>query len=169
MNLFHPCTPESLNENPFSLIGKDWMLITAGTDAHYNTMTASWGGVGVLWNKNVCFCFIRPQRHTLKFLEEQDRFTLSFFPDGYRDALTYCGRHSGRDVDKAKETGLTPHALSSDTVTFEEARLVLTCKKLYLQDMTPESFLDPSLVAQHYPNNDFHKVFVAEIESVYTK
>lgn len=169
MNLFQSCTPESLNENPFRLIGKDWMLITAGTPDHHNTMTASWGGVGVLWNKNVCFCFVRPQRHTLGFLEENERFTLSFFPEDCRDALTYCGRHSGRDVDKAKETGLIPCSVEEGTTTFEQARLVLVCKKLYLQDMTPESFLDPALVKQHYPQSDFHKVFVAEIEKCYTK
>ncbi len=169
MTLFQPCTLEALNENPFRIIGKDWMLITAGTPEHHNTMTASWGGVGVLWNKNVCFCFVRPQRHTLKFLEENDRFTLSFFADEYREALTFCGRHSGRDVDKAKETGLTPCSTEEGTSTFEQARLVLVCRKLYLQDMTPESFLDPALVAQHYPQNDFHKVFVAEIEKCYTK
>lgn len=169
MSQFQPCAPEALAENPFHLIGKDWMLITAGTESHYNTMTASWGGMGVLWNKNVCFSFVRPQRHTLSFLEAQERFTLSFFPEDCRDALTYCGRYSGRDVDKAKETGLVPHALADDAVTFEQARLVLTCKKLYVQNMTPEGFLDPGLVEQHYPGKDFHRVFVGEIESCYRK
>ena len=122
MSLFHSCSPETLNENPFHLIGKEWMLITAGTEEKYNTMTASWGGLGVLWSKNVCFCFVRPQRYTLPFLMEQDRFTLSFFTEDYRDALTYCGRHSGRDVDKAKEIGLRPFFLKPNLVTFEQAR-----------------------------------------------
>lgn len=167
MSQFSLTNPDMLSDNPFRLIGKDWMLITAGTPTHYNTMTASWGGMGVLWGKNVCFCFVRPQRHTLSFLKEQDHFTLSFFPEEYREAITYCGRHSGRDVDKAQETGLIPHPLSEDAVTFQQARLVLVCKKLYLQDITAEGFIDPQLISQHYPNGDFHKVFIGEIQQCY--
>lgn len=169
MNQFRLCQPELLTQNPFQLIGKDWMLITAGTLPHHNTMTASWGGMGVLWNKNVCFCFIRPQRYTLPFVEQQERFTLSFFAEEYKDALTFCGRHSGRDVDKEKETGLIPCALSDDAITFEQAQLVLTCKKLYVQDITPDGFLDAAMVAQHYPNKDFHRVFVGEIETCHIR
>lgn len=108
MNGFTQTDCLSLHDNLFKLIGKDWMLVTAGDQKSYNTMTASWGGAGVLWNKNVAFTFIRPQRYTLPFMEANDYYTLSFYPEAMRSALSYCGTKSGRDVDKAKETGLIP-------------------------------------------------------------
>lgn len=71
-------------------------------------MTASWGGVGVLWNKNVATVYIRPQRYTKEFVDGNEKFTLTFFSEQYRNALTYLGRVSGKDGDKIKESGLTP-------------------------------------------------------------
>ena len=104
---FVEITPAQIAENAFKAISKDWMLITAGTLASYNTMTASWGGWGHLWGRDVCFCVIRPQRHTFGFMEQASHFTLSFFDEAYRSALDFCGSRSGRDVDKAAATGLT--------------------------------------------------------------
>src|SRR6056297_354780 len=101
---FTKIKPDKLRENPFQLIGQQWMLVTAGTLKHWNTLTASWGGMGVLWNRNVCFAFIRPSRYTYEFIEEHEDFTLSFFAEKYREALRYCGSHSGREVDKAAQT-----------------------------------------------------------------
>ena len=103
-------TVESLSFNPFTKIGKEWMLISAydekRTDKKINTMTASWGGVGVLWGKNVFFCFVRPQRFTKEFIDAQDTVTLSFFGEEYKEALTKCGRISGRNCDKITDAGL---------------------------------------------------------------
>jgi flavin reductase (DIM6/NTAB) family NADH-FMN oxidoreductase RutF len=159
--------PTELSKNPFSLIGQEWMLITAGDQKKANTMTASWGGVGILWNKPVAFCFIRPQRYTLEFVEREDYYTLSFFGPEYRKALNYCGSHSGRDGDKFAACGLTP---SYDLAPYpEEANLVLVCKKLYKQDMEKDCFLDPALVEKNYPAGDFHRTFVGEIVKVLVK
>ena len=124
---FKETIPELLTDNPFKLIGKDWMLITSGTTASFNTMTASWGGLGVLWEKKVAFCFIRPTRHTYEFVERSQYFTLSFFTERHRKALSFCGSHSGRDTDKIKGAGLTP-AHGGGFVYFEEARLVMANK-----------------------------------------
>lgn len=156
-----------ISANPFKLIGSDWMLITAGNEKNYNTMTASWGGVGVLWNKNVAFSFVRPQRYTLEFLEREDYFTLSFFNDKYKSALSFCGSHSGRDVNKTEQTGLTPN-FSEDAPFFDEAKLVLVCKKVYGQFLTPESFIDLEL-EKNYSNKDYHKMFIGEIVKVLVK
>lgn len=153
---------EQLTDNPFRLIGKDWMLITAGTLESWNTMTASWGGLGILWNKPVAFAFIRPTRHTFGFAERNDRFTLSFFDETHRDALTLCGTKSGRDTDKAKETGLVPVAGSPGTVYFEQARLVLECRKLHAQDLDPDGFIDPA-IHDTYQDEDFHRMYVGEV------
>jgi flavin reductase (DIM6/NTAB) family NADH-FMN oxidoreductase RutF len=165
-NHFTPTSPESLDENTFTLIGKEWMLITAGTIDHWNTMTASWGGLGVLWGKNVSFCFVRNTRYTFEFMNESPTFSLTFFDEKHRSALDYCGSNSGRDVDKAKETGLTPVEIDG-SVAFTEARLVLVCRKLYEQDMDPASFVDPS-IADHYVQKDYHRIYVGEIVNCLT-
>ncbi|MCX7773582.1 MAG: flavin reductase [Clostridia bacterium] len=152
-----------LTDNVFSLIGHDWMLVTSGTPEHYNTMTASWGGMGVLWNKNVCFVFVRPTRYTYEFMEKNDTFSLSFFTPEWKKALNVCGTKSGRDIDKAKETGLVAFAGQNKTTGFEQARLVIECKKLYFQDLNPENFLDKSIDAAMYALKDYHRMYVGEI------
>ncbi len=158
---FKEIKPELLTDNPFKLIGSDWMLITAGTPQSFNTMTASWGGMGILWERKVCFCFIRPTRHTYEFMERSADFTLSFFEERYRDALLFCGSHSGRDTDKVKESGLTPINENGFTY-FEEARIVLASRKLYYQDISPARFLDPG-IERMYPLKDYHRMFIGEI------
>lgn len=152
----------AIPDNAIRLIGDDWMLITAGTLDSYNTMTASWGALGVLWGRPVAFCFVRPQRHTYGFIERHDTFSLSFFRERYRNALTFCGTKSGRDVDKAREAGLTALAGNDGTVHFEQARLVFECRKLYFQDIDPDRFLDPA-IADNYPKQDYHRMYVGGI------
>lgn len=159
---FKSISPEKISENTFKLIGKDWMLITAGNIDKFNTMTASWGGLGVLWNKNIAICFIRPQRYTYEFMEKADVFTLSFFDEKYRAALQLCGSKSGRDIDKAKAAGITPVTGDSGSIYFEEAKLVLECRKIYYQDINPEYFLDKG-IQKNYPARDYHRMYVGEI------
>ena len=163
-----PVDPYKLNESIFKLIGKDWTLITAGTPDAVNTMTASWGCAGILWNKPVCICFIRPQRHTLGFVEANDRLSLSFFDEEYRAALTYCGRNSGRDVDKFEECDLTPVFSDKRAAYIEEARLVLLCRKLYVGSLKETEFLDTEML-NHYKEKDYHKFFICEIEEILKK
>lgn len=164
---FEEAKLEMLRENPFKLIGTDWMLVTAGTPDSFNTMTASWGGMGVLWQKQVCFCFIRPTRYTYEFIERARYFTLSFFDERYRDVLNLCGSRSGRDTDKVKESGITP-VKEDGYVYFTEARLVLICKKLYYQDISPDHFVDPQIDSL-YPAKDYHRMYVGEITTCLTK
>ncbi len=165
MSSFRNITPQELSENPFSLVGQEWMLITAGTEHTCNTMTASWGGMGILWNLPVAFAFVRPQRHTYTLLENSDTFSLSFLPETYRDALRYCGSHSGRDGDKFAATGLT---VTGSTPYIEQARLVLVCRKLHTVAFTAEQFVDDTLL-NHYKANDFHRQYIGEIVEVLTK
>lgn len=162
MNLLQKVAPEALSENPFKLIGKDWMLITAGKKEAFNTMTASWGGMGVLWNKNVCFVFVRPSRYTYEFVEREEFLTLSFFDENYRDVLKLCGSKSGREMDKVAACGLTPLVTDVGGIAFSEARLVLTCKKLYHQEIDPKQFLDAGL-EKNYNGADYHRMYVCEV------
>ena len=157
-----------LQFNPFTKIGFQWMLITAGNETGYNTMTASWGGMGVLWGKNVVTTYIRPQRYTKKFVDENDTFTLSFYSEEYRNALNICGTKSGRDCNKVEEAGLTPYFVDG-TSAFEEAELILVCRKIYEDHMPPENFIAKENDAKWYPNKDYHTMYIAEIEKVLVK
>ena len=154
-----------LSFNPFSKIGSQWMLITAGDESGFNTMTASWGGMGVLWGKNVVTTYIRPQRYTKKFVDANDTFTVSFYGPEYKKALDICGSRSGRDCDKVKEAGLTPY-FTDGTCAFEEAEMILVCRKLYEDTMPPENFIAKENDAKWYPNKDYHTMYISGIEKV---
>ena len=143
-------------------------LIDSLPGESYNTMTASWGAMGELWNKDVCFCFIRPQRYTYEFTEKNELFTLSFFGEEYRKALSFCGRNSGRDCDKAKETGLTPIEVDG-SVSFEESEIIIVLKKIAYQDIKPEGFIDESIDEKNYPQKDYHRMYIGEVVSCYVK
>ncbi len=150
------------------MIDDGWALITAGDESAYNTMTASWGGIGELWNRDVCFIFIRPSRHTKKFVDEQELFTLSFPGEEYRKALTYCGRNSGRDGNKFEASGLTP-VFVDGTVAVGEADAIFICKKIAQQEITPNGFLDEAIDTSCYPLKDYHTMYIGEIVKVLVK
>jgi len=155
--------PYNLDESVFRLLDKDWMLITSGNESNFNTMTASWGGFGILWDLPMAFIFVRPQRYTYQFLEQNDWFTLTFFGPGYRKVLNFCGSRSGRDVDKIASTGLIPKTTESGNIYFEGARLVFECRKMYYQDLDPVNFLDKRIINK-YPSGDYHRMYFGRIE-----
>ena len=166
MKGFTKITPYEISDNMFTMINKDWLLTASGTPCDHNMLTCSWGGMGVIWQRPVCTVVVRPQRHTYQFLEKNNYFTVSVFSEKYRSALNFCGTKSGRDFDKAKESGLTPAAVG-ESVAFEQARLVLLCKKTYVSDLKKENFLDAKIPGDDYPEGDFHRVYVGEIVEVY--
>ncbi len=152
--------------NPMTRISDEWMLITAGTlERGYNTMTASWGHLGSLWGHPTSVVYVRPQRYTKEFIDRENFYTLSFFSASHHRALGYLGAHSGRDEDKVAAVGLTP--VSDDRGTwFAEANLVIACRKLYRAPLTEEGFLDRRVLEEHYPEKDFHDLYVGEIVKV---
>lgn len=154
---------DMLKESVFSLIGDRWMLVAA-TDksGRTNAMTASWGGMGVLWGKKVAFVFIRPQRYTKRFVDEAAKFTLSFFDDSYKNMLGYMGKVSGKDEDKIAKSGLTVTDRNGAPV-FKEASLTLVCRKTYRDTLKEENLIDKSIIEKWYPQKDYHDVYVAEI------
>ena len=159
-----------LQFNPFDLIAKDWMLVTAGNETRgYNTMTASWGHLGSIWGhgggKATAVIYVRPQRYTKEFVDREGMFTLTFFDESYHKALGYLGSHSGRDGDKVAHVGLTP-VFSDDTTYFAEAKLVLICRKLYQAPLLESGFVDREVVEEHYPTRDFHDLYIGQIEKV---
>ena len=160
--MFKKIDPMTLDLNVFTTIGERWMLVTAGTAERCNTMTASWGGLGILWNKPMATIYIRPQRYTRQFVDEQEYFTLAFFSAEYRKTLGVCGSKSGRDIDKVKECGFTV-ALSEQggAPYFEEAELVLVCRKRMTMHMDPAAI--PAEIKEKNYRGDYHYIYWGEI------
>ena len=163
MNRFRTVRPEEFDPL-FRRIGSDWMLISASDGSRTNTMTASWGGCGILWNRPVAVCLIRPQRYTYGIVEAAGQLSLSFLPEAFRPALSWCGSHSGRESDKFAGAGLT--CRFADGIPYPaEAAQVLLCRKLYADDIRESRFLDASLLS-NYRGDDFHRFYICEIERV---
>lgn len=160
---------KTLDMKPFEKIGSEWMLISAEKDGKANTMTASWGGIGVLWGKNVATVYIRPQRHTKEFVDAGDTFTISFFGGEHMKELGYLGKVSGKDVpDKIEQSGL--HLTEVDGQPgFEEATQVLVCRKLYHDEIKTENFYEPEEDERWYPEKDYHTMYIAEIRECWVR
>jgi flavin reductase (DIM6/NTAB) family NADH-FMN oxidoreductase RutF len=164
MKLFTAIDPKKMPGNPFQLIGSEWMLITAANGGQVNTMTASWGGLGVMWGMNVAYIALRPSRLTKALIDASDTFSLTFFDPSYKKQMSYLGTVSGRDEPKILKSGLTV-AYAGDTPYFDEARLVLVCRKIYHQVYDPTGFVDPSIM-KNYAIKDYHTFYIAEVTQV---
>lgn len=160
-----PIDPNSLEINPFTSIGTDWMLLTAGNKEKHNTMTVSWGGLGVLWRKNVTYVFVRPQRYTMEFMDKEKYYSLCLFDKSYKSALSLCGSKSGRDINKDKETGLTV-MFDQPAPYYAQAKMVFICKKIAKQAIDPHSFIDINIDQTFYPQQDYHRVFAGDIITI---
>lgn len=168
MSNFKEIQPQEFVYSPFKLIGEEWMLITAEKDGKANTMTASWGGLGVMWGKNVAYIAIRPQRYTKEFIDNSDTFSLTFFDDSFKRALGYLGATSGRDEDKIAKSNLTVR--HTDGVPyFAEAKIAILCNKLYAQEYKPELFVAQEINEKCYPDADHHTLYIAEITKILVK
>jgi len=164
--MFREIGAKEIDTNLIKNISEEWMLISAGNDRGYNMMTASWGFAGEMWGEDSVIAMIRPQRYTMEFVENNEYFSLSFYGDN-KAIHKVCGSQSGRDVNKTELTGLTP-VFDSDTVYFEEARLVLICKKQYVDILKEECFIDKSPL-KWYENKDYHYMIIGKIEKVLVK
>lgn len=168
MSIFKDTEIKDFNPDIFELKHK-WMLVTAAKpDGSVNTMTASWGGMGIMWNKEVAFVVIRPQRYTREFVEGSDSFSLTFFDKSYKKALSHLGKVSGRDENKIATAGLTV-AEKDGIPYFEEAETAIFVKKLFVQRIEESSFLDKEIIGRWYPEKDFHYLYIAEITKIMTK
>ena len=165
MSTLNEISLESLSFNPFTKIGKEWMLITAGNEEKANTMTASWGGLGIMWGKNVVFIVVRESRYTKEFIDNNDTFSLTFLDEKYRSALNYLGTISGRDENKIEKAGL--HLSYTNNVPYlSEGKLVLTCNKMSATPITPEQFLNKTIEEKWYKDGNLHTLYIGEITNV---
>ena len=164
--MFKVVDAKDVRENVVELLSQRWGLVTAGDADSYNTMTVSWGAIGELWGKDCATVYIRPQRYTKEFMDSNDYFSLSFYPENMKQQIHgICGSKSGRDVDKAKECNITP-CFDENAPYFEEASMVLICKKMAVGKFNPEGFIDNTISKKWYPQNDFHYIYYGEIEKV---
>lgn len=162
MHTFQPYPADLIEFDPFTKIGNEWMLITAGDEENTNAMTASWGGVGVLWGKNVVFIFVRDTRYTKEFIDNGKTFSLTFFDPSYKNALKYMGVVSGRDEDKIGNARMHVNSYK-DTPFIDEGNLVFICRKMSATRITPDQLLDPSIEGDHYKDGNMHTMYVGEI------
>ncbi|MBP3706894.1 MAG: flavin reductase [Clostridia bacterium] len=161
--MFKEISAKEIKENLINCIANEWTLISAGQQDGFNMMTASWGFAGELWGSDAVEVFVRPQRYTLNYLEKEEFFALSFYGEN-KDIHKVCGSMSGRDVNKTQLAHLTP-VFAENTVYFNEARLVIICKKQYADNIKEECFIDKSPL-KWYDNKDYHRFFIGKIEKV---
>lgn len=167
---FQSIQPSELKDNPFTLYGKDWMLLTTQKENCINTMTISWGAMGIFWRKPIVIVGVRPERYTYEFIESAETFSLTAFDEQYREQLNLCGTKSGRDLDKLAACSFTT-ATARSTPYINEGRLNLICKKLGAMPLSPDFFLESAkdIPAELYNGDGYHKLYFAEILDILTK
>lgn len=171
MGLFQKVEPKAFEFNVFSLFDDQWFLLTAGDfeKKDFNTMTISWGSMGIMWNRPFVQVAVRPTRFTYQFMNRYDYFTLCAFPEKYRFALQILGSRSGKDGNKIADSGLTPIiSPSGQGVAFEEAQLIIEAKKIYWDDFDPQKFVDPT-IEENYSQNDYHRFYFGEIVNIFKR
>ena len=166
---FIEISPWDFNCAPFSLVGKEKLLLSATDVRGTNVMTVAWGGFGVMWGEPCAFFALRPSRYTYTFAEAGTRASLMLLEAGCDAALSYCGTHSGREGDKPAAAGLSPITLPSGAFAVAEAALIFDLKKLYSNPIDPNVFWSGELVGRWYEKGDFHKLYLASVEKIYQK
>lgn len=161
--------PKELAVNAVKMYDDDWMVVSAGNKESMNLMTISWGGLGELWNKPVATVYVAPQRYTYQFLEREEYYTICRFDSTYRDKLTYLGTKSGRDEDKVKGSGLTVRFTERGNPMYEEANLVIECRKIYHDNFRPERLQQEQLDWYEDRQVDPHGIFIGEIVDMWVK
>lgn len=161
--------PQNIDVNAVKLFANDWMLLSAGKDTSMNMMTIAWGALGELWGKPIVTVYVSTDRYTYKFLEDNEYFTVTAFPEQFRDKLQYLGSVSGRDEDKVKGSGLTPEFTKFGNPIYKEANLAIECKKIYAEQLKKE--LMPLEQRQWYDEKKLgvHVMYIGEIVNVWKK
>ncbi len=162
MHTFQPYPIDVIEFNPFLKFGQEWAALTAQAGKDVNTMTIGWGGVGVIWGKNVATVYVRDSRYTKELMDNGEFFSITFFEKQYHRSLQYLGAVSGRQEDKIKGAGLTVNRHLS--IPFiDEGNFVILCRKLSATRLEPDQFLDKKIEPNYYGNNDLHTMYIGEI------
>lgn len=151
----------------FEQFDKKWALLTAGNIEKFNSMTISWGGMGTLWGKPVVTAYVRTSRYTHDFMDDNDYFTVSFYPEEFKSVLGVFGSKSGRDIDKMNYEGLTA-VEAGESMTFAEAEVTLVCRKLFKQKLD-ETNMPDDVVKAFYSNDASHDMYIGEVVDIIEK
>lgn len=163
---------KNFNLAPFYAIDQEWALLTCGVKEKFNTMTISWGGLGTIWNKPVVTVYVKPNRYTYEFIENNEYFTISFYGKEYKKDLGILGSKSGRNINKIELTKLTPEFFKN-TTSFKEAKLTIVCKKIYFQDLDINNInvdsIPQSEVDRFYKTEPVHRMYIGEVIDIIDK
>ena len=161
----HEISPFDFNENIFKLLSRDCLLLTTEINGKPNTMTVGWGGIGVMWGKNVVFTAVRPERYTYEILENTEYLSLSALTEDKRSAIAYCGKESGRNTDKISDCGLSL-LHENDAPYIADSKIVFICKKLSKTPISQSDFPTDSAIPQKWYGGGYHSLFIGEIEKI---
>ncbi|WP_234122609.1 flavin reductase [Clostridium hydrogenum] len=171
--LFKQISPEDICDNVFTLVGKDLYAVTAGNEDNNNSMVGSGGGFGLLLKKPTTWCFFRADRYTLELIQKDQTYTLSYFPNEYKEQMLFLGSKSGRDSEKMKEVELTSVETPNGNMSFKEARLILECKLTAITTANPNDFYtqeDKDFINEAYKEaNVYRKLVFGEITHVWLR
>ena len=148
----------------FKAFDKNWALLSAGNRDSFNSMTISWGMLGTIWSRPAATVYVRTSRYTHEFMDREDTFTVSFFPESMKDVLRIAGTRSGREIDKMHLQGLEL-CEDTDDIVYKNAEITLVCKKLFVQRLNAES-IPAEVMASHYPTRDMHDTYIGEVVDV---
>ncbi len=162
MHTFQDMPADIIEMDPFTLFGKEWALLMAEKDGKANGMTISWGGLGVIWNRNAVFVFVRDCRYTKEFMDESDTFSVNFFGGKEMNALKYFGKVSGRDEDKFEATGFNVNHHKGIGFV-DECSFAIVCKKIAATKLTSEQFVDMGIQDFWYKDGGYHTMYIGEV------
>ncbi len=177
-HLFKQISPEELLDNTFAFVGegfpiKGFPVITAGKEEHYNSMTGSGGGLGLFFRKPTIWCILRSDRYTLELIEKEQTYTISYFPNEYKEQILFLGKESGRDSEKMKEVELTSVQTPSGKISFRESGLIIECKLLVLTTVGPDDLYAQEAkdyVSEEYKDKShYRKIAFGEITQAWVK
>lgn len=142
-------------------------FLTTKENGKVNTMTISWGNIGLIWGKQIFTAMVRDTRYTKSAMDNTKEFTVSIpTDDSLKTALGICGSKSGKDTDKIQTCNL--ELVNSETIetpTVKCSGIVLECKVLYQQRMDTSTLSD-EVREKWYSDNNMHTLYYGEITNI---
>ncbi len=154
------------------------VLLTTKVEDKVNSMTISWGTLGIEWGTPIFTVFIRENRFTKQQLDKNPEFTINI-PVGEfnKKILGFCGTKSGHTTDKISELNLTLEEPSKISVpAIKELPLTLECRVVYKQKQDENAITEENRLkcypqdvdsSFHGANKDYHTAYYGEIVSAY--
>ncbi len=154
---------DHLKETYKALAGHGVLLVSQANPNKPNVMTIGWGSAGIIWGKPIFTVLVRPSRYTYGCLEKVPEFTVNVPTPDMKDIVAFCGRTSGRDMDKFKELGLATEAsMHVSPPLIARCAIHYECRVVHRNDVIPDE-LARQIITGLYAQGDFHRVYFGEI------